>query len=129
MVTTGTGSGKTECFMLPLFANLIRQKQESSQAEQHAVKAIMLYPLNALVEDQLSRMRKACNTDETRKWLSANCGGQNISFARYTSVTPKDSSDTSAKELTKAWTSLKKSLEDGENLKEWKKKEPLFVNT
>ena len=52
VVTTGTGSGKTECFMLPLVQDLI----EHRVAEQ--VQAIFLYPLNALMEDQKARMEK-----------------------------------------------------------------------
>lgn len=45
-VTTGTGFGKTECFMLPLVADLT-----SSATKAPGVKAISLYPLNALMED------------------------------------------------------------------------------
>lgn len=52
VVTTGTGSGKTECFMLPLVQDLL----DNYQAEQ--VQAIFLYPLNALMEDQKARMEK-----------------------------------------------------------------------
>lgn len=50
VVTTGTGSGKTECFMLPLVQDLI----DHHASEQ--VQAIFLYPLNALMEDQKARM-------------------------------------------------------------------------
>ena len=52
VVTTGTGSGKTECFMLPLVQDLI----DNYAAEE--VQAIFLYPLNALMEDQKARMEK-----------------------------------------------------------------------
>ena len=52
VVTTGTGSGKTECFMLPLVQDLI----DNYVAEE--VQAIFLYPLNALMEDQKARMEK-----------------------------------------------------------------------
>lgn len=52
VVTTGTGSGKTECFMLPLVQDLI----DNYEAEE--VQAIFLYPLNALMEDQKARMEK-----------------------------------------------------------------------
>lgn len=52
VVTTGTGSGKTECFMLPLVQDLI----DHHVPEQ--VQAIFLYPLNALMEDQKARMEK-----------------------------------------------------------------------
>ena len=52
VVTTGTGSGKTECFMLPLVQDLI------DHHENELVQAIFLYPLNALMEDQKARMEK-----------------------------------------------------------------------
>ncbi len=52
-VTTGTGSGKTECFMLPLVADLT-----SSLVKEPGVKAIFLYPLNALMEDQKERLEQ-----------------------------------------------------------------------
>ena len=52
VVTTGTGSGKTECFMLPLVQDLL----DNYEAEE--VQAIFLYPLNALMEDQKARMEK-----------------------------------------------------------------------
>lgn len=54
VVTTGTGSGKTECFMLPLVSDLIRQKRQAITP--HSVKAIFVYPLNALMEDQKKRL-------------------------------------------------------------------------
>lgn len=50
-VTTGTGSGKTECFMLPLVKDL----RDNPDVE--GIKAIFLYPLNALMEDQKERLQ------------------------------------------------------------------------
>lgn len=55
VVTTGTGSGKTECFMLPLVHDLAKNRKEE---DGHCVKAVFLYPLNALMEDQKSRLQK-----------------------------------------------------------------------
>ena len=52
VVTTGTGSGKTECFMMPLVHDLI-QKGKSGQ-----IQALFLYPLNALMEDQKERLEQ-----------------------------------------------------------------------
>ena len=124
VVTTGTGSGKTECFMLPLFAHLIRNKQKFGlSGTSNAVKAIMLYPLNALVEDQLGRMRKACNTPQTREWIRSKCNGDVIRFARYTSVTPKEQSCQEAKDLKAAWENLSKQLAE----KPWEKQKDLLV--
>lgn len=51
VVTTGTGSGKTECFMLPLVRDLLDNKKEGQ------IEAIFLYPLNALMEDQKDRLQ------------------------------------------------------------------------
>ena len=53
VVTTGTGSGKTECFMVPLVNEL-----KKNQDQTHSVKAFFLYPLNALMEDQKDRLQK-----------------------------------------------------------------------
>ena len=51
-VTTGTGSGKTECFMMPLVYDLAKNYQQGQ------IQAIFLYPLNALMEDQKERLEK-----------------------------------------------------------------------
>lgn len=56
-VTTGTGSGKTECFMLPLVYDLDRQQKANPSAESN-VQALFLYPLNALMEDQKERLEQ-----------------------------------------------------------------------
>ena len=50
VVTTGTGSGKTECFMIPLVRDLLDHKLSGY------VQAIFIYPLNALMEDQKDRL-------------------------------------------------------------------------
>lgn len=51
-VTTGTGSGKTECFMIPLIYDLLQNPK------QNEIQALFLYPLNALMEDQKERMEE-----------------------------------------------------------------------
>ena len=59
-VTTGTGSGKTECFMMPLVHDLNKQNKLGE------VQAIFLYPLNALMEDQKARLEELlADTDLT----------------------------------------------------------------
>ena len=55
VVTTGTGSGKTECFMYPII-NAILEEINSGNS-QPGVRAIFLFPLNALVYDQIDRLR------------------------------------------------------------------------
>ena len=69
VVTTGTGSGKTESFLLPVLAEVLRARA----AGVTGTKAILLYPMNALANDQLQRMRK----------LVAGSGVP-ITFALYT---------------------------------------------
>lgn len=78
-VTSGTGSGKTECFMLPLVKDL----EDNHPANGNAVQAIFLYPLNALMEDQRVRMSECIE-----------CSGDNsIKFAVYNGNTPNDIND------------------------------------
>lgn len=55
LVTSGTGSGKTECFLFPILSDLVRQAQQQ-RAPLEGVQAIMLYPLNALIESQRERL-------------------------------------------------------------------------
>jgi len=113
VVVAGTGSGKTEAFLLPLFAYLaqesaswpaptsphshwgdwwrsdawrdecdpmgprgrrrglqrsIRIPQRAHETRPAAVRALILYPMNALVEDQLSRLRRALDSPQARRW-------------------------------------------------------------
>lgn len=112
VVTTGTGSGKTECFLLPLLAELARESRDWPQCpappanrrwwegnaqpirqwahsrREHAVRAIILYPLNALVEDQLRRLRAALDSESVHHWLDSNRGHNRILFGRYVGATP-----------------------------------------
>ena len=55
VITTGTGSGKTESFLYPII-NYIMSLIEEDKKET-GVKAIFLYPMNALVNDQKERIR------------------------------------------------------------------------
>lgn len=86
VVTSGTGSGKTESFLLPLIASLMQERlkgpgtgtinrwwqrgfSKDDKQWRHsrdgisgmtpAMRALVLYPTNALVEDQISRLRQA----------------------------------------------------------------------
>ncbi len=126
VVTTGTGSGKTECFVLPVLATLVREStewgtpaprspqwdwwddrhkyfqgqniryaqrvaqcaDEDQATRPAAVRAILLYPLNALVEDQLIRLREAMDSGPARAWLDARRRGNRFYFGRYTGRTP-----------------------------------------
>lgn len=55
LVTSGTGSGKTECFLFPILSDLVTQAQGQREPLE-GVQAIMLYPLNALIESQRERL-------------------------------------------------------------------------
>jgi len=104
VVTSGTGSGKTESFLLPLFARLLAELEElPPEPDLHrwwdegergrwrpsrpeggrpfAIRAVVLYPTNALVEDQITRLRAAVARVDRRG------GGPPLSFGRYTGDT------------------------------------------
>ena len=56
VVSTGTGSGKTECFLIPIFNYLMRQNEENNLYP--GVRALIIYPMNALANDQIERLRE-----------------------------------------------------------------------
>lgn len=88
VVMTGTGSGKTECFLLPILGKLAVEARSRgpSFAATPAVRAMVLYPMNALVNDQLGRLRLLFGdpriVDKFENWC-----GRPARFARYTSRT------------------------------------------
>ena len=57
LIATGTGSGKTECFLLPILDRVL----ESAAAGRRGIKAIIIYPMNALAADQAKRIAKLCH--------------------------------------------------------------------
>jgi DEAD/DEAH box helicase domain-containing protein len=132
VVTTGTGSGKTECFLVPVLAELLRESaqwtapglrpppwdwwddrhrtmqgqnpryaqrvpQRGHETRPAAIRALLLYPLNALVEDQLVRLRVALDSTPAHAWLNEKRNGNRIYFGRYTSRTPLAGSPARAK--------------------------------
>lgn len=56
VVATGTGSGKTESFIIPILNYLLTQKQQNQLTP--GVRALLLYPMNALANDQMKRLRE-----------------------------------------------------------------------
>jgi DEAD/DEAH box helicase domain-containing protein len=134
IVTSGTGSGKTEAFLLPVFAMLTKEAlnwshpdseflglrwwqnasgqpaetytdlpnrpgkknpggscfryQRTGERRAAAVRALVLYPMNALVEDQLSRLRKALDSDDARAFMDGNFNNNRVFLGKYTSATP-----------------------------------------
>jgi ATP-dependent helicase YprA (DUF1998 family) len=147
VVTTGTGSGKTEAFLLPILAELTREAsrwpapqpdflrgrwwhdpdtgrpweklnkrgetvvtysaipldrrptrahphsspftpRRSGERRPAAVRAIVVYPMNALVEDQMVRLRRALDSREARAAMDRRFNLNRIFFGRYTGITP-----------------------------------------
>ena len=124
VVTAGTGSGKTEAFLLPLFAQLVKEtqswggpgaapahlndwwrdeawkedckqrrtscrvSQRAHEGRPAAVRALIVYPMNALVEDQLTRLRKSLDSVEAVRWFQENSAGNRIYMGRYNGATP-----------------------------------------
>lgn len=105
LITTGVSSGKTESFLLPLLHNILLQKKNTTN---NVMKGIILYPLNALVEDQMSRLRKALEYNKLKDFYNTyNINA--ITFARYTGRTPNSNNDAIGKELVNQWKSVSES--------------------
>ena len=102
LVMTGTGSGKTESFLLPILGKLAREAKAkpSSFGENPAVRALILYPMNALVNDQLGRLRSLFG-DPRLVRLFKQWAGRPPRFARYTSRTPYAGVRTAGKDSAK----------------------------
>jgi len=56
VIATGTGSGKTESFLLPILNHLLEEHRKGTLTP--GVRALLLYPMNALANDQLKRLRQ-----------------------------------------------------------------------
>ncbi|NLD20749.1 MAG: DEAD/DEAH box helicase, partial [Clostridiales bacterium] len=78
VVSTGTGSGKTECFLIPIFRQLVAEHAAGTLSP--GVRALLIYPMNALANDQVERLRDllidypeitfGCYTGQTRNKYS-----------------------------------------------------------
>lgn len=138
IVTSGTGSGKTESFLLPVIASIAAEgamhwdapdagyldgkwwvdpttgqtykkfsaippalrpleknpdatpftPQRRGERRSAAVRCMVLYPMNALVEDQLTRLRAALDSDAARVACATHLKGNRIFFGRYNGPTP-----------------------------------------
>jgi ATP-dependent helicase YprA (DUF1998 family) len=77
LVSTGTGSGKTETFLYPIISRCLELKDANQPP---GICAVIVYPMNALAEDQLDRLR-------------ALLAGSGITFGMYVGKTPENERD------------------------------------
>ncbi len=83
LISTGTGSGKTECFLYPVISRCLELRDEEAPA---GIVAVIVYPMNALAEDQLGRLRGLL-------------AGTGITFGMYVGKTPETTAQVSGKKL------------------------------
>lgn len=90
VVVTGTGSGKTETFLLPILARSVLEAAERPTSfRQPGMRALLLYPMNALVNDQLTRLRRLIGHPQLARWLRDEYQApRSLRFGMYTSRTP-----------------------------------------
>ncbi len=81
IVSSGTGSGKTECFLTPILDRLVRLSNGGRTVPQ-GVRALMLYPLNALISSQEERLSR---------WFAAF--GGSLRYCLYNGETPETARD------------------------------------
>ena len=103
IVATGTGSGKTECFLYPIIDRLLR----SDDLETPGVRAILVYPLNALANDQLY-FRIA-------PLLLRQLGDPGITFGRFTGQVSSSATRTQEQDRLNRYDALMRVLDlDGD---------------
>ena len=83
IVATGTGSGKTESFLLPILDALSAEHADGTLGP--GVRALLLYPMNALANDQIKRLREALAV------------APHITFGRYVGATPRTAREAAEK--------------------------------
>lgn len=102
-VSTGTGSGKTECFLWPIIAKSIDEAiTRPVSFKKSAVRTLIIYPMNALVSDQLGRFRNILGSEKYKDYfVEASHADRLPHFGMYTGRTPYagDSKPSSSKEL------------------------------
>ena len=84
LVSTGTGSGKTECFLYPIVSKCLYLRDEGAPS---GISAVIVYPMNALAEDQLMRLRSLL-------------AGTGITFGMYVGKTPEWEKDVTGVRLS-----------------------------
>ena len=79
IVTTGTGSGKSLCFFVPIIDSAIRAKQEGDKAR---TRAIVIYPMNALANSQMKELDRYLGSSKEKLVTYARYTGQENDEAR-----------------------------------------------
>ncbi len=95
MVSAGTGAGKTESFLLPLVERLWSAPRRGS-----GMRALILYPMNALVRDQMDRLDA---------WLGSQ---SRLTYFHFTSETPETESEADRRGIAKQFASRVRSREE-----------------
>jgi ATP-dependent helicase YprA (DUF1998 family) len=85
LVSTGTGSGKSECFLYPIVSKCLTLRDAGAEP---GISAVIVYPMNALAEDQLGRLRGLL-------------AGTGISFGMYVGKTPEKEAEVAGIRLPK----------------------------
>ncbi len=92
IITTGTGSGKTECFLFPILDHCLRVHG------QKGIKAIILYPMNALAADQEKRFARIILENPALNDAGIRVGTYT---GRYDPAAPGESRDSGTTEMGK----------------------------
>jgi superfamily II DNA/RNA helicase len=83
VLTTGTGSGKSLAYIVPIVDDVLRQRDANGGKRVRGVKAIVVYPMNALANSQLFELTKFLKFGYPQ-------GGEPVTFARYTGQEKED---------------------------------------
>lgn len=77
VLTTGTGSGKSLAYIVPIVDAVLREREEQGSKTRRGVRAIVVYPMNALANSQLGELEKFLT-------FGYGKGSERVTFARYT---------------------------------------------
>src|SRR3954451_24049697 len=83
VLTTGTGSGKSLAYIVPIVDAVLRDRDANGGQRRPGVKAIVVYPMNALANSQLGELEKFLQFGYTE-------GEQPVTYARYTGQESQD---------------------------------------
>jgi len=75
ILTTGTGSGKSLTYFIPIVNDILRRKRQGDSCK--GISAIVIYPMNALCNSQIEELEKFLR-------LGYGEGKEPVTFARYT---------------------------------------------